>query len=107
MCGEGCHGNVQGSARTQDAFCAKHQGQDPSGIKRLESSTRRAEAQRTERLNAALIDWRLTGLANGREGGRGGGGWDSASRATEVDLRVRDGQRRPKDSPLRAALLCL
>lgn len=88
-------------------FVPKHQGQDPSGIKRLESSTRRAEAQRTERLNAALIDWRLTGLANGREGGRGGGGWDSASRATEVDLRVRDGQRRPKDSPLRAALLCL
>ena len=41
-----------------------------AGSKDSRASTRRAEAQRTERLNGALIDWRLTGLANGRGGTR-------------------------------------
>lgn len=60
-----CHGNAQGWVRTQDAVCAKRQGWDQNGIKRLESRALQAEASRTERLRVASLGGRLTDWTGG------------------------------------------
>lgn len=83
-----CHGNVQGSVRTQDALCAKRRGWDPSGIKTLESLTLQAEARQTE---AGMNAWMLLKLRALDWPGEYEG-WNSASHASEADLHGRDRQ---------------
>lgn len=53
-------------------FVPNTKAKTQAGSKELRAQARRAEVHRTECLDGALIDWRFTGLANGRGGARRG-----------------------------------